>query len=67
MPATGSALRGGLSPAKGPSESKIYGVQKCYMVTDVTDNVPDIPDDVMNNFKIYIFMSTLQLSTYFTH
>ena len=34
------------------SEDEIYGVQKCYMVTDVTDNVPDIPDVVMNNFKI---------------
>ena len=31
-------------------------VQKCYMVNDLADNVPDIPDVVMNNFKIYIFL-----------
>ena len=43
------------------SESEIYGVQKHYMVTDVTDNVPDIPDDVMNNFEIYIFLSMVKI------
>ena len=39
------------------SGSEIYGVLKCYMVNDVTDNVPDIPDDVMNHFNyLYCFI-----------